>query len=105
MQSVESGALAPHKGWTLALSSVGVFMAALDALVVTTALPVLRTSLNANVGDLEWTINAYVLTFACLLLPAAALADRFGVAGPSRPGSSSSRRPPLLRRSPRPSAC
>ncbi|MEU3370421.1 MFS transporter [Streptomyces sp. NPDC006660] len=78
MQSVESGALAPHKGWTLALSSVGVFMAALDALVVTTALPVLRTSLNADVGDLEWTINAYVLTFACLLLPAAALADRFG---------------------------
>lgn len=53
-------------------------MAALDALVVTTALPVLRASLNANLGDLEWTVNAYVLTFACLLLPAAALADRFG---------------------------
>lgn len=78
MQSAESGAAAPHKGWTLALSSVGVFMAALDALVVTTALPVLRTSLDANLGDLEWTVNAYVLTFACLLLPAAALADRFG---------------------------
>ncbi|ANP51442.1 EmrB/QacA subfamily drug resistance transporter [Streptomyces griseochromogenes] len=78
MQSAESGAAAPHKGWTLALSSVGVFMAALDALVVTTALPVLRTSLNAGLGDLEWTVNAYVLTFACLLLPAAALADRFG---------------------------
>ncbi|WP_328499740.1 MFS transporter [Streptomyces sp. NBC_00457] len=78
MQSAESGAAAPHKGWTLALSSVGVFMAALDALVVTTALPALRTSLNANLGDLTWTINAYVLTFACLLLPAAALADRFG---------------------------
>jgi len=78
MQSAEVGAAAPHKGWTLALSSVGVFMAALDALVVTTALPALRTSLNANLGDLEWTVNAYVLTFACLLLPAAALADRFG---------------------------
>jgi EmrB/QacA subfamily drug resistance transporter len=78
MQSAASGAAAPHKGWTLGLSSVGVFMAALDALVVTTALPVLRTSLNANLGDLEWTINAYVLTFACLLLPAAALGDRFG---------------------------
>lgn len=78
MRSTEAGIAAPHRGWTLGLSSVGVFMAALDALVVTTALPVLRTSLNANLGDLEWTINAYVLTFACLLLPAAALADRFG---------------------------
>jgi EmrB/QacA subfamily drug resistance transporter len=53
-------------------------MAALDALVVTTALPVLRTSLDASLSDLEWTINAYVLTFACFLLTAAALADRFG---------------------------
>ncbi|MGI8665218.1 MAG: DHA2 family efflux MFS transporter permease subunit [Jatrophihabitans sp.] len=78
MQTATTESIAPHKGWTLALSSVGVFMAALDALVVTTALPVLRTSLHANLGDLEWTINAYVLTFACLLLPAAALADRFG---------------------------
>jgi EmrB/QacA subfamily drug resistance transporter len=78
MQSVDSGTATPHKGWTLALASVGVFMAALDALVVTTALPVLRTSLNASLGDLEWTINAYVLTFACFLLSAAALADRFG---------------------------
>ena len=40
MQSAEIGVAAPRKGWTLALSSVGVFMAALDALVVTTALPV-----------------------------------------------------------------
>ncbi|HST47995.1 MFS transporter [Jatrophihabitans sp.] len=78
MQSVDSGTVAPHKGWTLALASVGVFMAALDALVVTTALPVLRTSLNADLGALEWTINAYVLTFACFLLTASALADRFG---------------------------
>lgn len=78
MHSAASGATAPDKGWTLALASVGVFMAALDTLVVTTALPVLRTSLDANLGDLEWTINAYVLTFACLLLPAAAVADRFG---------------------------
>lgn len=78
MQSATTEAVTPHKGWTLALASVGVFMAALDALVVTTALPVLRTSLNASLGDLTWTINAYVLTFACFLLSAAALADRFG---------------------------
>lgn len=78
MPSAETGGVAPHKGWTLILSSVGVFMAALDALVVTTALPVLRTSFKASVGDLEWTINAYVLTFACVLLSVSALADRFG---------------------------
>jgi EmrB/QacA subfamily drug resistance transporter len=68
----------PHKGWTLALAALGVFMAALDTLVVTTALPVLRTSLNANLNDLEWTVNAYNLSFACLLLAGAALGDRFG---------------------------
>jgi len=78
MAPAEFGVATPHKGWTLALSSVGVFMAALDALVVTTALPVLRTSLNSSLGDLQWIINAYILTFACLLLPAAALADRLG---------------------------
>ncbi|HZB32650.1 MAG TPA: MFS transporter [Streptosporangiaceae bacterium] len=78
MASAGTGVAAPHKGWTLVLSSVGVFMAALDALVVTTALPVLRTSFNASLSDLEWTINAYVLTFACLLLSVSALADRFG---------------------------
>lgn len=78
MPSAETGGVAPNKAWTLILSSVGVFMAALDALVVTTALPVLRTSFKASVGDLEWTINAYVLTFACVLVSVSALADRFG---------------------------
>ncbi len=67
-----------HKGWTLALASLGVFMTSLDTLVVATALPVLRTSLGANLGDLEWTVNAYNLSFACLLLTGAALGDRFG---------------------------
>ena len=69
---------APHKGWTLALASLGVFMVALDTLVVTTALPVLRTDFSASVSDLEWTVNAYNLAFACLLLTGAALGDRFG---------------------------
>jgi EmrB/QacA subfamily drug resistance transporter len=67
-----------RKGWTLALAGLGVFMAALDTLVVTTALPVLRTHLHASLGDLEWTVNAYNLAFACLLLTGAALGDRFG---------------------------
>jgi MFS family permease len=53
-------------------------MAALDGLVVTTALPVLRTGLGASPGSLEWMINAYSLSFACLLLAGSALGDRFG---------------------------
>jgi EmrB/QacA subfamily drug resistance transporter len=69
---------APRRGWTLALASLGLFMVALDTLVVTTALPVLRVDLGASLGDLEWTVNAYNLSFACLLLTGAALGDRFG---------------------------
>src|SRR5262245_29904148 len=69
---------APHKGWTLALASLGLFMVALDTLVVTTALPALRVDLGASLPDLEWTVNAYNLAFACLLLTGAALGDRFG---------------------------
>jgi EmrB/QacA subfamily drug resistance transporter len=53
-------------------------MATLDNLVVTTALPVIREDLNATVESLEWTVNAYTLTFAVLLLTGAALGDRFG---------------------------
>jgi EmrB/QacA subfamily drug resistance transporter len=68
----------PRKGWTLGLASLGVFMTALDTLVVTTALPVLRADLGASISGLEWTVNAYNLAFACLLLTGAALGDRFG---------------------------
>jgi EmrB/QacA subfamily drug resistance transporter len=68
----------PRKGWTLALASLGLFMVALDTLVVTTALPVLRVDLGASLSDLEWTVNVYNLAFACLLLTGAALGDRFG---------------------------
>jgi EmrB/QacA subfamily drug resistance transporter len=53
-------------------------MTALDTLVVTTSLPVLRTSLHTGLAGLEWTVNAYNLSFACLLLTGAALGDRFG---------------------------
>src|ERR1700730_19418493 len=67
-----------HRGWTLVLASLGVFMTALDTLVVATSLPALRTSLHANLGDLEWTVNAYNLSFAVALLTGAALGDRFG---------------------------
>jgi len=68
----------PRKAWTLALASLGLFMVALDTLVVTTALPVLRVDLGASLSGLEWTVNVYNLAFACLLLTGAALGDRFG---------------------------
>jgi len=64
--------------WTFTISSIALFMAALDNLVVTTALPVIRKSFNASLSELEWIVNAYTLTFAVLLLTGAALGDRFG---------------------------
>src|ERR1700731_2997973 len=64
--------------WAFAISSVAVFMVTLDNLVVTTALPVIRRDLGAGIGGLGWTVNAYTLTFAVLLLTGAALGDRFG---------------------------
>ena len=64
--------------WTFAITSVALFMVTLDNLVVTTAIPVIRTDLNASLESLEWTVNAYTLTFAVLLLTGAALGDRFG---------------------------
>src|SRR5438270_7784406 len=68
-----------HKtAWTFAISSIAVFMVTLDNLVVTTAIPVIRRDLNAGIGGLEWTVNAYTLVFAVLLLTGAALGDRFG---------------------------
>src|SRR3954468_1698523 len=65
-------------GWTFAITSIALFMVALDNLVVTTALPVIRRDLGASLQDLEWVVNAYTLTFAVLLLTGAALGDRFG---------------------------
>src|SRR5262249_56836242 len=64
--------------WAFALTSLAGFMVTLDNLVVTTALPVIRKDLGAGLGGLEWTVNAYTLTFAVLLLTGAALGDRFG---------------------------
>jgi len=64
--------------WAFALTSAAAFMVTLDNLVVTTAIPVIRRDLHAGIGGLEWTVNAYTLTFAVLLLTGAALGDRFG---------------------------
>src|SRR5437016_4854774 len=64
--------------WTFAVTSLALVMVTLDNLVVTTALPVIRNDLHASLEGLEWTVNAYTLTFAVLLLTGAALGDRFG---------------------------
>src|SRR5687768_9918893 len=67
-----------EQAWALGLASLASFMMALDSLVVTTALSTIRQDLTASVESLEWTVNAYNLTFAVLLLTGAALGDRFG---------------------------
>jgi EmrB/QacA subfamily drug resistance transporter len=64
--------------WAVVITGLALFMASLDNLVVTTALPVIRVHMHAGLSGLEWTVNAYTLTFAVLLLSAAAIGDRFG---------------------------
>jgi EmrB/QacA subfamily drug resistance transporter len=64
--------------WILALTSIASLMVALDALVVTTALSTIRIDLGASIEELEWTVNAYSLSFAVLLMTGAVLGDRFG---------------------------
>jgi EmrB/QacA subfamily drug resistance transporter len=68
----------PRRGWALALTSVAFFMVALDALVVITALPAIGRDLGGGMATLEWTVNAYTLTFAAGIITAAALGDRLG---------------------------
>ena len=64
--------------WTFVVTSAALFMASLDNLVVTTALPSIRAHLHAGLEGLQWTVNAYTLTFAVLLLTGAALGERYG---------------------------
>ena len=67
-----------HTRWVLVLTGIGSLMAALDTLVVSTALSTIRLDLGASIEQLEWTVNAYNLSFAVLLMTGAALGDRFG---------------------------
>lgn len=65
--------------WLVLLAtSLPMFMATLDNLVMTSALPVISDDLNPSVGQLQWFMNAYTLSFATLMLPAATLGDRLG---------------------------
>jgi MFS family permease len=70
--------------WTYLACCIAVFMIAMDNLIVTNALPVIRHALHTGLEGLEWTVNAYTLTFAVLLLTGAALGDRFGHRGSRR---------------------
>src|SRR2546428_13848579 len=65
-------------GWTLALTSIAFVMVTLDALVVVTALPAIHREFGADLAQLEWTVNAFTLTFAAGIITPAALGDRFG---------------------------
>src|SRR6266496_5915949 len=64
--------------WVLGLSALASFMVVLDMLVVVTALPTIQRDLHASLEALEWTVNAYTLSFAVLLMTGAAIGDRFG---------------------------
>ena len=64
--------------WTLALTSIAFFMVALDSLVVVTALPAIHRDTGGSISTLEWTVNAFTLTYAAGIITAAALGDRVG---------------------------
>ena len=94
---------ARRNNWTLGIVSVALFMVVLDNLVVSVALPTIHRDLGASIQSLEWTVNAYVLAYAVLLLTGAALGDRFGRKRMFLIGMASSPPPPPrppLRRAP-----
>ena len=67
-----------HKWWTLFAMCFALFMIMLDNTIVNVALPSIQHSLNPSPENLEWTINAYVLVFATLILLGGKLGDRYG---------------------------
>ena len=77
-KQVPASAITSIQKWVLALASLGSFMVILDMMVVSTALTAIQRNLGSSLEGLEWTLNAYTLSFAVLLMTAAALGDRFG---------------------------
>src|SRR5271156_3194812 len=71
-------AVSPHKNWTLAAVLLGTFMLLVDITIVVVALPSIRGSLHTSFTDVQWTIDAYSLSLAALLLPTGSLADILG---------------------------
>jgi len=76
--TAKRAAVTRAQAWALALASAASFMVVLDLLVVATALSMIQRDLGASIGALEWTVNAYTLAFAVLLMTAAAVGDRLG---------------------------
>jgi EmrB/QacA subfamily drug resistance transporter len=76
--STSASGVSPRAWWTLVVAGTALFMTALDNLVVGVALPSIRDDLGGSLESLEWTVNAYTLSFAVLLITGAALGDRFG---------------------------
>ncbi|MGI5128091.1 MFS transporter [Pseudonocardia sp. CA-107938] len=74
----ERGTTTTAQRWVLGLASLGSAVVALDALVVATALTTVQERLGATLAELEWTVNAYNLPFAVLMVTAAAMGDRWG---------------------------
>jgi EmrB/QacA subfamily drug resistance transporter len=68
----------PSLRWVLVLTAAAALVVALDQLVVATALPTIRHDFNASLTGLEWTVNAFSLSFAALMIPSAEIGDRFG---------------------------
>ena len=67
-----------RKWWTLGALSFALFMVMLDNTVVNVALPAIQKDLGIGVSELEWTVTAYALTFAVLLLSGGKLGDMYG---------------------------
>src|SRR4051812_5955801 len=67
-----------NRNWVLGVAALASFMVALDTQVLTAALATIRAELGAPMEALQWTVNAFNLSFAVLLLTGAALGDRFG---------------------------
>src|ERR671926_274030 len=67
-----------RKWWTLGAMCFALFMIMLDNTVVNVALPSIQRSLHASLSGLEWTVNAYTLSFAVLLVTGGRLGDIFG---------------------------
>src|SRR5260370_24737695 len=75
---IQKGSEKAMRAWVLVLTSLAACMISLDSQVVATALNAIRLHLSASIEELEWTVNAYSLSFAVLLMTGAALGDRFG---------------------------
>ena len=67
-----------RKWWTLFAMCFALFMIMLDNTIVNIALPSIQRDLHASSANLQWTIDAYILTFAALILLGGKLGDRYG---------------------------